>query len=99
MKIIDDAIIENFVLEKINSFIEENDIEIGNLKKNTRLMGATGLFDSMDLVRFIVELEEDLEETFSIEISLMNEKAMARTTSPFINLESLSKYIKELIDG
>lgn len=99
MKIMDDANIENFVLEKINSFIEENDIEINNLKKNTRLMGTTGLFDSMDLVRFIVELEEDLEETLSIEISLMNEKAMARSTSPFINLETLSKYIKELIDG
>ena len=94
----EDFVVEKFVLEKLKSFTEENDIKTDKLKRNTRLMGASGLFDSMDLVRFIVELEEDLEDKFSIEINLMNEKAMSRSTSPFVNLETLSKYIKELSD-
>lgn len=91
-------VIEKFVRDKMKSFADENDIEINELKNNTRLMGGTGLFDSMDLVRFIVELEEALEDDFSLEVSLTSEKAMSRSTSPFINISTLSKYIKELVD-
>lgn len=90
--------IEKFVQNKMKSFTNENDIKINELKNNTRLMGGTGLLDSMDLVRFIVELEEALEDEFSLEVSLTSEKAMSRSTSPFINISTLSKYIKELAD-
>ncbi|MDA9339396.1 hypothetical protein N9Q68_00320 [Polaribacter sp.] len=90
---------EKFVLEKIRLFVDENDIEIVELKNDTRLMGSSGLFDSMDLVRFIVELEEALEDELSLEISLTSEKAMSRSTSPFVNIHTMSNYIKELADG
>ena len=81
-------VIEKFVQDKIKSFIDENDIEINELKNNTRLIGGTGLFDSLDLVRFIVELEEALDDDFSLEVSLTSEKAMSRSTSPFVNIKS-----------
>ena len=90
--------IEKYVQGKMKSFANENDIEINELRDNTRLMGGTGLLDSMDLVRFIVELEEALDDDFSLEVSLTSEKAMSRNTSPFINIGALSKYIKELAD-
>jgi|688.fasta_scaffold356008_2 acyl carrier protein len=90
--------IEKFIKDKLASFADENDIEINQLEKDTRLIGVNGLFDSMDLVRFIVDLEEALEDEFSLEVSLANEKAMSRSSSPFINISTLSKYIKELVD-
>ncbi len=91
--------IEEFIVNKIKEFAEENDIEWEEISVETRLIGSNGLFDSMDLVRFIVELEEGIEDEFNHEISLMDEKAMSRSTSPFINTITLSKYIIESING
>lgn len=90
--------IEKLVLEKIKLFVLENEIEISEVNKDTRLIGLNGIFDSMDLVRFIVELEEVLEDELSLDVSLTSEKAMSRSTSPFLNTITLSRYIKELVD-
>jgi acyl carrier protein len=87
--------IEDIIIEKIKAFATENEIEIDQVTNESRLIGTNGIFDSMDLVRFIVELEEELEEEHSIEISLMDEKAMSSRTSPFINAKSLSSYINK----
>lgn len=88
--------VEKVVLNKIKEFIEDNDIDVNEVNSNTRLIGSTGIFDSMDLVRFVIELEEEIEDHFSLEVSLTNEKAMSRSTSPFINSLTLAKFIKEL---
>ena len=90
--------IESFIIEKITEFSDDNDIEISNVNLDTRLIGSSGVFDSMDLVSFIVELEESIEEEFDIEISLADEKAMSRRTSPFISVTTLSTYIIERIN-
>jgi acyl carrier protein len=87
--------LETFIIKKLEFFAKENEIETENISCDSRLIGSHSLFDSIDLVRFIVELEEELEEEFSIEISLMDEKAMSSRTSPFINAHTLSNYIKE----
>ena len=91
--------IEKVVLDKIKEFVEDNDIDVDEVNSNTRLIGSTGIFDSMDLVSFVVELEEEIEDHFSLEVSLTNEKAMSRTTSPVINSLTLAKFIKELHDN
>ena len=91
--------IQEIVLNKLNDFINENDIEIKDLNFETRLIGSSGIFDSMDLVSFIVELEEEIEDKLQVEIILADERAMSRTTSPFINSVTLSKYILELIEN
>lgn len=90
--------IESFIIDKITEYSAYNDIEISNVSSDTRLIGSSGVFDSMDLVSFIVELEEAIEERFDIEISLANEKAMSRRTSPFINVTTLSTYVIERIN-
>jgi len=51
------------------------------------------LFDSLGLVGFIVELEEKIEEIYSVEIEIADEKAMSRFKSPFINIDSLSEFL------
>ena len=90
--------IESFIIDKITEYSADNDIEISSVSSETRLIGSSGVFDSMDLVSFIVELEEAIEEIFDIEISLANEKAMSRRTSPFINATTLSTYVIERIN-
>tara|TARA_B110000027_G_C16122555_1_gene304282 strand:- start:19241 stop:19537 length:297 start_codon:yes stop_codon:yes gene_type:complete len=90
----------NKVINKFIEFVKENDIEIieKDINKDTRLIGTSSQIDSMDLVSFIVEMEQVIEDLTSKEIQLASEKAMSRRTSPFISLESLSIFIKELLN-
>jgi len=89
--------IQEIVLDTLQSFLDNNGIEIREetlLKQ--RLIGANGIFDSMDLVIFLVNLEEILEEKYDKIFSLQDERAMSRSHSPFMNSEELSKFILEL---
>ncbi len=88
----------DFVLSQIRVYCDENTIEVKELTHDTRLFGSGGLFDSMDLVSFIVELENALEDEHGVKISLTDEKAMSRRTSPFINPDALSDFIFEHIN-
>ena len=89
--------IEEFLLNKINEFVRENNLEISEkINLNTRLIGSSSFFDSMDLVSFIVEVEQDIEEKFNLRVQLATERAMSRSSSPFVSLETLSNYIVEI---
>ena len=91
------AEIQEIVLNTIKEFSEYNGIELeGDVSLTQRLIGSGGLFDSMDLVNFIVDLEEVLEAKYDKSISLQDERAMSRSHSPFMNAEELSKFILEL---
>ena len=89
--------VENLIMSLLKEFIKENDLEVlCELNKDTRLIGSSGIFDSMDLVSFIVEIEETINDKFSLDIELANDSAMSRRTSPFINVSILSDYIIEI---
>ena len=77
---------------------DENGYELTELTKETRLIGSEAIFDSMGLVAFLVELEEELEETYSIVLEIADESAMSRHRSPFINTLTLSEFIMEKIN-
>jgi acyl carrier protein len=84
------------ILNLLQDFISENEIEIETkVNENTRLIGSSSIFDSFDLVRFVVEVEEFLDEKYGIEIQLASEKAMSRRKSPFISIKTLSNFILE----
>jgi len=84
------------LINLLNDFIKENEIEInGEIDDSTRLIGSSSILDSMDLVQFIVEVEQFLDEDYGIEIQLASEKAMSRRNSPFINLKSMHDFILE----
>jgi hypothetical protein len=89
--------IQKLVLQVIEKYINDNQISIDYFDENTRLIGSTALFDSMDLVQIIVGVEDKLNEVYNLEIILTDEKAMSRTTSPFINVKTLTNFIIELI--
>lgn len=90
--------LEKELLELLKNFISENEINCEiNIDVNSRLIGTSSIFDSLELVQFIVEVENYIEESNGIEVQLTSEKAMSRRTSPFISIATLSKFITEEI--
>jgi len=84
------------LIKLLVQFVEENEIELDkdvSLEDNTRLIGTSSVFDSMELVQFIVEVESLLDDEFEIELELTSEKAMSRRNSPFISINTLVEYI------
>lgn len=71
---------------------------LSDANEKTKLFGPSGNLDSMGLVMLNVEIERCVTERFGKNIVLANEKAMSRQTSPFRNVESLAKYLAELIE-
>jgi len=86
------------VEETLNSFVKEEKIEYSDeINENTRLFGSSGLLTSIELVSFITELEENLEDDLGVELTIADEKAMSRRTSPFSSVKHLTFYIEEKI--
>src|SRR4051812_19401062 len=54
-----------------------------------RLYGSGGVFDSMQLVNFLVLLEQKVDDEMSREISLTSEKAVSMRVSPFASVRNL----------
>lgn len=65
---------------------------------STKLMGDVGSLDSLGLVRFIISLEQKLEENLGNSIILADEKAMSLESSPFLTIGSLAKYIQQKVE-
>ena len=84
-----EAILDTVDLEETFS---EQDIDA-----QTRLYGARGLLDSLDLVNLIVDLEERVEDRYGLPVSIADERAMSRRRSPFLFVGTLAAYIEELL--
>jgi len=69
----------------------------GNVDTNTPVMGSESPFDSIDLVTFIVELEQMIEDDWSFSVTLADDRAMSQTLSPFKTIGTISDYIELLI--
>lgn len=65
--------------------------------EDTVLFGAEGLFDSLALVSLVLAVEEAVEEEHGVSITLADERAMSRSTSPFRSVGSLAAYAEELV--
>src|SRR5688572_30469866 len=59
----------------------------------TVLFGKNGRLDSLGLVSFIVEVEQELADEFGIAVTLADERAMSQKNSPFLTLQTLEEYI------
>ena len=90
--------VKSIIEETLSSFIKEELIENSiEIDENTRLFGSDALFSSIQLVSFITELEENLEDELDVYLTLADEKAMSRRTSPFSNVKYLILYVEEKI--
>ena len=66
--------------------------------EQTRLFGDKADLDSMGLVTLIADLEYDLQQNLGRTVSLVDEKAMSRLTSPFRRVDYLADYLVELLN-
>lgn len=69
----------------------------GTVDTNTPIMGSESPFDSIDLVTFIVALEQMIEDDWSFSVTLADDRAMSQTVSPFKTIGTISGYIEVLI--
>jgi acyl carrier protein len=63
----------------------------------TRLFGRGSTLDSLGLVSLIVAVEQRLGEEFGLALTLADEKALSRASSPFRSIDSLTSYVLEVI--
>ena len=64
---------------------------------DTALFGDAGHLNSLNLVNLIVGVEQIVEETFNVGISLMDESADATVDNPFEDVETFSEFVRECI--
>lgn len=86
------------IIRFLEEFLKEELEETIELNLDSKLYGGGGPLDSMSLVNLLVDLEDLIEEDFGISITLADEKAMSRRTSPFSRVKYLVEYIEERIN-
>ncbi|WP_319085121.1 hypothetical protein [Aliarcobacter skirrowii] len=92
--------IEKIIIDTLKELNEELENEAFlNPNSKTKLYGGNGAMDSLALVSFIADLEDKISDEFEKHIILADEKAMSAKTSPFRNIESLTSYIKSLLEN
>jgi acyl carrier protein len=88
--------IRNIIIEAIQDVLESRESTI-QVTAESAIMGEGGVLDSMGLVTAIIDIESKFNES-GTEISLTNEKAMSKSSSPFISIASLTEYIIEILN-
>ena len=88
------AIIINQVEQLNDTFPDAQKISVN---EKTILFGNGSSIDSLSLVSIIVDLEMLFSDEHGFDISLTDDRAMAREQSPFTNIATLVDYISELI--
>jgi acyl carrier protein len=63
----------------------------------TRLLGSQSVLDSMHLVSLIIAIEQEVEDTFGVAVTLADERALSMKESPFRSIQSLADYTGILI--
>ncbi|WP_413294138.1 hypothetical protein ACLSU7_03345 [Bdellovibrio sp. HCB185ZH] len=64
----------------------------------TKLIGEGSKIDSLGLVSLIVTIEEHAYSQTKKQITIASEKAVARSSSPFKTVMSLTEYVSELLN-
>ena len=92
--------------EKIIAIIMESVTEIANewgincelpLLAETKIWGGGSAFDSMNIVNITVRIEEKIADSFDLQITIADEKALSQNKSPFRTVESLTNYLVGLV--
>jgi D-alanine--poly(phosphoribitol) ligase subunit 2 len=70
-----------------------------HLGSETSLFGHNGLLDSLGLVTLVVTVEQAIEDTYGISVSLADERAMSQRHSPYRTIGSLAEYAGRMIQA
>ena len=91
-----DTLIE-FIKSEIVRFTEENDIAHTQINDTIDLVGPEGIFNTLDMLAFGVELEESLVEKFNLHVELTSDSALSSHKNPFYNPETLATFLMDEI--
>lgn len=83
--------IAEVVITSLTDYLESRGENI-KVDEQTYLVGRKAVIDSIGLVNIIVDVEGKLLDE-DIEITLLSEKAMSQTNSPFKNVGTLTDFI------
>ena len=88
------------VVEAINSAVDDlNEVldseERLDKSPDVALIGKDARVDSLGLVNLIVLVEEKIQQRFGVGITLVDERAMSQSKSPFRTLGSLAEFVEE----
>ena len=91
------------VVDAINSAIDDlNEIldseERLGQSPEIALIGNDARLDSLGLVNLIVLVEEKIQQRFGVAITLVDERAMSQSKSPFRTLGSLTDFVEEQLN-
>ncbi|RYZ04700.1 MAG: hypothetical protein EOO73_23015 [Myxococcales bacterium] len=64
-----------------------------SLGEQTVLVGTDAVLDSLGVVQLIVEVEQRVESTHGVSITLANDKAMSARNSPFRTVGVLADHV------
>lgn len=70
--------------------------DVIEVSETTPLFGSEARVESLELVSLIVGVEGVLFEDYGLEVSLADDRALARTESPFSSVAALRDYVLEL---
>jgi acyl carrier protein len=94
-----DTEIVSIVIETMQRIREDQNLNSsGPIAAATRLFGSGGTFDSLALVTLVVEVERRLKSRFGVAVSLADDRAMSRESSPFLTVGSFARYAAELVE-
>jgi acyl carrier protein len=81
-----------------NVLLEKETASIDPVDGFTTLIGHESILDSLGLVALLVDLEQRLEEEYSLSLTLADDRAMSQRNSPFRTVQSLTNYVCLLIE-
>ncbi|HXK20163.1 MAG TPA: hypothetical protein VNG33_20265 [Polyangiaceae bacterium] len=64
-----------------------------SIGEDTVLVGSEPVLDSLGVVQLIVEVEQRVEQTHNISLTLANDKAMSARNSPFRTVGVLADHV------
>ena len=83
----------NSAIDDLNEVLEPEE----QLAKSAdvALIGQDARLDSLGLVNLIVLVEEKIQQQFGVDITLVDERAMSQSKSPFRTLGTLAEFVQE----
>jgi acyl carrier protein len=83
----------NSAIDDLNEILDADE-RLGKAPEEA-LIGNEARLDSLGLVNLIVLVEEKVQKEFGVAITLVDERAMSQSKSPFRNLSSLVEFVEE----
>ena len=72
-------------------------LELELVDDETVIFGADSPLDSLGLVSFLADVEQEIFEIYNKEIVIASEKAMSLSRSPFSTVGTLIDFVEELL--